>query len=41
MHQIQLIEIKEATEKGGDGKSKPANEKQNVNDGFMSVLCRK
>jgi hypothetical protein len=40
MHQIQLIKIKEATEKGGDGKSKPADEKWNVNDRFMSVLCR-
>jgi hypothetical protein len=39
MRQIQLIEIKEATEKGGDGKSKPTDEKWNVNDRFMSVLC--
>jgi hypothetical protein len=38
MRQIQLIEIKEAMEKGGDGKSKPTNEKWNVNDRFMSVL---
>jgi hypothetical protein len=28
MHQIQLIEIKETAEKGGDGKSKPTNEKR-------------
>jgi hypothetical protein len=40
MHQIQLIQIKEAAEKGGDGKSKPADEKWNVNDRFMSVLYR-
>jgi hypothetical protein len=26
--------------KRGDGKSKPADEKWNVNDRFMSVLCR-
>jgi hypothetical protein len=38
MRQIQLIKIKEATEKGGDGKSKPVDEKWNVNDRFMSVL---
>jgi hypothetical protein len=40
MREIQLIEIKEATEKGGDGKSKPTNEKWNVNNIFMHVLCR-
>jgi hypothetical protein len=40
MRQIQLIEIKEAAEKGGDGKSKPVNEKWNVNDRFMSILYR-
>jgi hypothetical protein len=40
MRQIQLIEIKEVAKKGGYGKSKPANEKWNVNDRFMSVLCR-
>jgi hypothetical protein len=40
MRQIQLLEIKKAAEKGGDGKSKPADEKWNVNDRFMSVLCQ-
>jgi hypothetical protein len=40
MHQIQLIAIKEVAEKGGDGKSKPADEKWNINDRFMSVLYR-
>jgi hypothetical protein len=39
VHQIQLIEIKEAAEKGGDGKSKPTNEKGNVNNRFMRVFC--
>jgi hypothetical protein len=37
---MRQIQLKEATEKGGDGKSKPADEKWNVNDRFMSVLCR-
>ena len=40
MRQIQLLEIKKAAEKGGDGKSKPAYEKWNVNGKFMSVLCQ-
>jgi hypothetical protein len=39
MRQIQLIEIKETAEKGGDGKSTPTNEKRNVNDRFMGILC--
>jgi hypothetical protein len=38
MRQIQFIEIKEAAEKGGDGKSKPTNEKGNVNNRFMRVF---
>jgi hypothetical protein len=40
MCQVQFIEIKEATEKGGDGKSKTANKKRNVNNIFMGILCR-
>jgi hypothetical protein len=40
MHQVQLIEIKETAEKGGDGKSKPTNKKRNVNDRFMGILYR-
>jgi hypothetical protein len=40
MCQVQFIEIKEATEKGGDGKSKTANKKMNINDRFMDILCR-
>ena len=40
MCQVQFIEIKEATEKGGDRKSKTANKKRNVNDRFMGILCR-
>jgi hypothetical protein len=38
MRQVQLIEIKETAENGGDGKSKPTNEKRNVNDRFMGIL---
>jgi hypothetical protein len=38
VRQIQLIEIKEAAKKGGDGKSKPTNEKGNVNNRFMCVF---
>jgi hypothetical protein len=40
MRQVQLVEIKETTEKGGDGKSKTMNKKRNVNDRFMGILCR-
>jgi hypothetical protein len=40
MCQVQFVEIKEAAEKGGDGKSTTANKKRNVNDIFMGILCR-
>jgi hypothetical protein len=40
MSQVQFVEIKEAMEKGGDGKSKVANKKRNVNDRFMGILCQ-
>jgi hypothetical protein len=40
MHQVQFVEIKETTEKGGDGTSKTTNKKRNVNDRFMGILCR-
>jgi hypothetical protein len=40
MRQVQLIEIKETDEKGGDGKSKTMNKKRNVNDRFMGILFR-
>jgi hypothetical protein len=39
MGQIQAIEIKETAEKRRNGKSKAAEEKRNVDDGFVSVLC--
>jgi hypothetical protein len=38
--QVQFIEIKEAAEKGRNGKSKAANKKGNVNDRFVGILCR-
>jgi hypothetical protein len=40
MGQIQVIEIKETTEERRNGKSKAADEKRNVNDGFVGVFCR-
>jgi hypothetical protein len=40
MCQVQFIEIKETAKKRGDGKSKTANKKRNVNDRFMGILCR-
>jgi hypothetical protein len=41
MGQIQAIEIKETAEKRRNGKSKAAEEKRNVDDGLVSVLCWK
>jgi hypothetical protein len=40
MGQIQVIEIKETAEKRRNGKSKAADKKRNVNDGFVGVFCR-
>jgi hypothetical protein len=40
MGQIQAIEIKEIAEERRNGKSKAADEKRNVNDGFVGVFCR-
>jgi hypothetical protein len=40
MGQVQFVEIKEATKKGRNGKSKATNKKGNVNDRFMGILCR-
>jgi hypothetical protein len=39
MGQIQAIEIKETAEKRRNGKSKTAEEKRNVDDGFVSAFC--
>jgi hypothetical protein len=38
--QIQAIEIKETAEERRNGKSKAADKKRNINDGFVGVLCR-
>jgi hypothetical protein len=35
-----VIEIKETAEERRNRKSKAADEKRNVNDGFVSVFCR-
>jgi hypothetical protein len=40
MGQIQAIEIKEIAEERRNGKSKSADKKRNVNDGFVGVFCR-
>jgi hypothetical protein len=40
MGQIQVIEIKETVKERRNGKSKAADEKRNVNDGFVGVFCR-
>jgi hypothetical protein len=37
---IQAIEIKETAEERRNGKSKAANKKRNINDGFVGVFCR-
>jgi hypothetical protein len=39
MCQIQVIEIKETTEKGRNRKSKAVEEEWNVDNGLMSVFC--
>jgi hypothetical protein len=39
MGQIQVIEIKETAEERRNRKSKAADEKRNVNDGFVGVFC--
>jgi hypothetical protein len=40
MGQIQVIQIKETAEERRNGKSKSTDEKRNINDGFVGVLCR-
>jgi hypothetical protein len=40
MGQIQAIEIKETVEERRNGKSKAADKKRNINDGFVGVFCR-
>jgi hypothetical protein len=40
MGQIQVIGIKETAEERRNGKSKAADKKRNINDGFVGVFCR-
>jgi hypothetical protein len=40
MSQVQFVEIKEAVEKGRNGKSKTTNKEGNVNDRFVGILCQ-
>jgi hypothetical protein len=40
MGQVNMVEIKEAAEKGRDGKAKAAEKKRGVNNGLMGILCR-
>jgi hypothetical protein len=39
MGQIQAIEIKETAEERRNGQSKSADEKRNINNEFVGVLC--
>jgi hypothetical protein len=40
MGQVNMVEIKEATEKGRDGKAKAAEKERGVNNGLMGILYR-
>jgi hypothetical protein len=40
MGQVNMIEIKEAAEKGRDGKAKAAEEKKGVNNRLVGIFCR-
>ena len=40
MGQVNMIEIKEAAEKGRDGKAEAAKKKRGVNNRLMGILCR-
>ena len=39
MGQVKMVEIKEAAEKGGNRKSKTAEEEWHINNRFMGVFC--
>ena len=39
MREIQIVKIKEATEKGGSWQGEPSDEERHENDSFVSVLC--
>jgi hypothetical protein len=40
MSQIQIVKIKETAKERRNRKSKAADEKRNVNNGLMGILCR-
>jgi hypothetical protein len=40
MGQVNVVEIKEAAEKGRDGKAEAAEKKRSVNYRLMGILCR-
>jgi hypothetical protein len=40
MGQVNMVEIKEAAEKGRDGKAKAAEKERGVNNGLMGIICR-
>ena len=40
MGQVNVVEIKEAAEKGRDGKAKATEKERGVNNGLMGILCR-
>jgi hypothetical protein len=40
MGQVNMVEIKEAAEKGRDGKAKAAEKERGVNNGLMGILRR-
>ena len=40
MGQVKMVEIKEAAEKGGDGKAEAAEKKRSVDYRLVGILCR-
>jgi hypothetical protein len=40
MGQINVVEIKEAAEKGGDGKAEAAEKKRSIDYRLVGILCR-
>ena len=40
MGQVKMVEIKEAAEKGRNGKTEAAEKERSVNHGLMGILCR-
>ena len=38
MGQVKMVEIKEAAEKGRNGKAKSAEKERNINNGLMGIL---